>query len=190
MNKEIAGVLAGFALYGWVGAANAIPIYADSATTQDVSFFGSGILTGAPDGGGAFLSNTVDPPTLLGSIIAGFSGGLADGAGIDLIIYDCCETGNPRSTELADVFVSTDGVAFSFLGAYGNVVNSFDFNGVFSGVVNYVKIVNTATVNSPDIDAFEGKYAAETPAPAPAPATLALLGLGLAGLGWSRRKKA
>ena len=107
----------------------AVPIYADYvAEAQDVTYFGSGILTGAPDNGGAFLSNTYDPPTALGHITAGFSGGLTDGAGADLVIYDVYG-GGPLANEFADVFVSSDGLGFTFLGAYGAGLNSFDLNG-------------------------------------------------------------
>jgi hypothetical protein len=152
--------------------------------TQDVVSFGSGILTGAPDEGGAFLSNTFDPPTNLGFITAGFTPGLTNGPGDDIVIYDAIG-GFPSGDEMADVFVSTDGGAFTFLGEYGAGVNSFDLNGVFGGVVHYVKIVNTATENSPDIDAFQGNYAV----PEPSAAILAALGIvGLTAFWWQRRK--
>lgn len=169
-------------------SAMAALVYADSAVRVDTTNFGSGVLTGAPDNGGAWLSNTSDPPTLLGSITAGFAGGLADGAGVDLVIYDCCSIGGaPSASESADVFVSTDGVSFTLLGAYGAGVNSFDFNGIYAGVVNYVRIVNTSRTDSPDIDAFQGNYAAATAVPEPA--GLGLVALALAGVaGWSRRR--
>lgn len=164
----------------------AAPVYADSAVTQDVIFFGSGVLTGAPDNGGAFLSNTVDPPTLLGSITAGFFGGLQNGLGDDIVIHDCCSGSLPDTNEFADVFVSNDGLAFTFLGSYGAGVNSFDLNGIYASIVHFVRIVNTSTLGSPDIDAFQGNYAA-----VPLPAATWLFGSGLLGLvGIARRKKA
>lgn len=177
----LATLISGLAVLSCSTGASAAPVYADFIdATQDVTSFGSGILTGAPDNGGAFLSNTSDPPTNLGFITAGFSGGLLDGAGDDIVIHDCCAGSLPTSGETADVFVSKDGVGFTFLGAYGPG-NSFDLNGVFNDTVHYVKIVNTATTNSPDIDAFQGNY------PVPEPSTALLLALGLLGLAAVRR---
>ncbi len=57
MKKFCMLVLAGLFLFGFASNGSAVPIYADSVfATQDVISFGSGILTGAPDGGGAILS--------------------------------------------------------------------------------------------------------------------------------------
>ena len=177
-------VLAMLGILACSSAASAGVIYADFiAETQDVSFFGSGILTGAPDSGGAWLSNTPDPPTNLGFITAGFTIGLIDGPGDDIVIHDCCGGSLPLSTEFADVFVSNNGTDFTFLGFYGDGVNSFDLNGVFGLSVHFVKIVNTSTLNSPDIDAFQGNYI-------PGPSAVALLSLALLGVRSRRRKRA
>lgn len=149
----------------------AVSIYADFVDeVQNVTYYGSGSLTGAPDGSGAFLSSTFDPPSTLGHIVVRFSPGIVDGAGVDLQIHDCCAGSAPTLDEKADVFVSNDGAAFTLLGAYGIGSSTFDFNGVFASTVHYVKIVNTATMDSPDIDAFEGRYVV----PEPATCTLAL----------------
>lgn len=182
---------AALTLAAFTARADAAPIFADSALTSVTTAFGGGVLTGAPDGGGHFLSDTVDPPTLLGSITAGFSAGLVDGPGIDLVIHDCCESPDiaprglaaavlPEIDEFADVFVSTDGITFTFLGAYGGPgrIGSFDFSGVYAGAVHFVRIVATGKVDSPDIDAFEGRYTAT----APEPVALALMGIGFAAI--------
>jgi hypothetical protein len=91
--------------------------------------------------------------------------------------------------ESANVFVSTDGAAFTLLGAYGGAsqTNSFDLNGIFASVVHYVRIVNTGQVDSPDIDAFQGNY--EAGSSVPEPVSLSLLGLGLAAVGLRRRAR-
>jgi hypothetical protein len=185
-NDWLMTLIGGIYLLASTGSIWAAPIFADFIDeTQDVTSFGSGILTGAPDDGGAFLSNTFDPPTNLGFITAGFTPGLTDGPGDDIVIYDAFG-GLPAGDEFADVFVSTDGIAFTFLGDHGAGVNSFDLNGVFGGVVHYVKVVNTSVENSPDIDAFQGNY----PVPEPSTVILAVLGcLGFVVCGWRHRKR-
>jgi hypothetical protein len=159
-------------------------IYADSATTEDVIFFGSGTLTGAPDNGGAFLSNTFDPPTALGSIIWGFSGGLTTGVGTDLQLYDVANFDN----ELFELAVSIDGLGFTVIGVFNTLMTSFDLDSYgFTGDFSFVRVVNTSESNSPDFDAAAGYYA---PAPVPLPASLPLLLAGLGSIALLRRRKA
>jgi hypothetical protein len=146
-------------LMGTVAAGTAsADIFADTlVSSQNVIFFGSGILTGAPDSGGAFLSNTGDPPTLLGNVVLKFSGGLIDGPGADLRVFDCCTTdGISLAGETFDVFVSADNIAYTLIGGFGNGVDNVDIAGLFAGPFYYVKLVNTSRVNSPDIDAIQG----------------------------------
>lgn len=171
-----------------IAAASSAPamaaIYADSATTEDVIFFGSDTLTGAPDGGGAFLSNTFDPPTALGSIIWGFSGGLTTGVGTDLQLYDVANS----AIELYQLAVSNDGLGFTVIGVFDTLMTSFDLDSYgFSGDFSFVRVVNAGEVNSPDFDAAAGFYA---PAPVPLPASLPLLLAGLGGIAVLRRRKA
>lgn len=162
--------------------AQAAPFYADSlVASSNVTSFGSGSVLGAADGGGLFLSNTFDPPTLLGSITVGFSTALGNGAGNDLEIFDVVNSAN----ETFNVEVSTDGVAFTNLGEFSATNNLVDF-GAFAEPVSFVRLTSTARENSTDIDAFRGFYAA---APVPEPTTMGLLAVGLAGLAVAARRR-
>lgn len=170
-----------------ISAAPAAPamaaIFADSAATSDVTFFGSGVLTGASDGGGAFLSNTFDPPTRLGSITWGFSGGLATGAGNDLRLYEVLSS----AIEQFELAVSADGGVFSVLGTFNTSTTSFDLDALgFSGNFSFVRVTNAGFVNSPDFDSAEGFYPAAV-IPLPAGIWLLLSGVGALALALRRR---
>lgn len=163
-------------------AANAA-VFADSATTEDVTFFGSGTLTGGPDRGGAFLSDSFDPPDALGSITFGFSGGLVDGPGADIEFYEVTSS----ASETFDVSLSADGSSFTSLGEFSATNNVVDIAGAFAGRFDFVRVTNTSTSVSADLDAAEGFHeAAAIPVPAALPLTLTALA-GLAVIGRRRR---
>lgn len=158
-------------------AATSQAYFADVLTdSQFTSSFGSGLVTGAQDSGGRWLGDTVDPPANPGYITVQFLTPAGDGVGADFVIYDVASSAN----ETANVFASTDGLAFTLLQGITAVANTVDINGVFPGPVNYLKIVNTSTTNSIDIDAVQANYAF---IPEPAAGGLALIALaGLRGL--------
>ena len=65
-----------------VDLASAAPFYASALVdSQFVTPFGSGFVTGPPDGGGLFLSDTFDPPTNLGHVTVEFPSAAGDGPG-------------------------------------------------------------------------------------------------------------
>ncbi len=161
--------------------ANAAPFYADSVTTNNVTFFNSGILTGAPDNGGAFLSNTYDPPTAAGSIVFGFSDVFTDGAGADIELFDVGQL----ASETYDVALSSDGISFTSIGIFSTLVNGIDINGLYAGVFSYIRVINTSQSNSPDLDAAAAYHKATV---VPLPAALPLLLAGLGGLSLLRRR--
>jgi hypothetical protein len=161
-----------------VNLASAAPFYASSLVdSQFVTAFGSGLVTGPPDSGGLFLSDTFDPPTNLGHITIEFPFAAGDGPGIDLTIID---VGAAARAETSNVFVSTDGAAFTFVKAISSLANTIDLSGIYAGPVNFVKVMNTATSNSPDIDAIRADYAF---VPEPTSAMPALMGMVAAACG-------
>jgi hypothetical protein len=160
-------ILGGIAL----SPAFAVPFYADNLVdSMFVTSFGSGLVTGPPDGGGLFLGDDFDPPTNPGFITVEFLTPAGDGAGFDLEILDVASSMN----ETANVFASSNGVAFTFVQAINAVNNDVELNGVFPGPVKFLKIANSSTTVSIDIDAVRAFYEY---VPEPATAVLALVGL-------------
>lgn len=162
-----------------MGASNAVatPIYATSlVASSNVTPFGSGGVTGAPDIGGLWLGSTFDPPAELGSLTVGFATALADGPGVDLVVVD--EGSSPFET--FNVEVSSDNVTFTLLGEYSATNNGIDFAGLFTDAVRYVRLTNTTDEYSADIDTLYGNYAA--PNPISEPATLLLFAVALLAL--------
>ncbi|WP_017669059.1 PEPxxWA-CTERM sorting domain-containing protein [Sandarakinorhabdus sp. AAP62] len=159
--------------------------FADSLVSAvNTTSFGSGLVTGAPDGGGLFIGSDSDPPTFPGQFTVGFSTALGDGAGADLRLYELASSAN----ETFDLFVSSDNINFTLIGGF-NATNAFiDFNGQFAGPVSFVKIVNSSTVVSADFDAIEGLYAFNGGAvPEPGSWAMMLAGFGLVGAALRRR---
>jgi hypothetical protein len=157
-------------------------IYADTLVSQQfTTSFGSGLVTGAPDGGGRFLGSTFDPPANPGNIVVRFTSGLTTGPGADLFVVDVGSSAN----ETANVFVSPDNVTFTFVGGLNAVANTLDFGALYTGVFSYVRLVNSSTLVSIDIDAVGGNFAA----PVPEPATYAMFGAGALLLGALKRRR-
>jgi hypothetical protein len=152
--------------------------FATSLVSQQfTTAFGSGLVTGAPDGGGLFLGDTPDPPRNPGRIVVGFSTALTTGSGIDLKVYD---VGSSLS-ETFDVFVSPDNITFTFVGGANAVNSSLDFGALFSGAFSFVRLVNSSTQVSIDIDAVEGFYQATGSVPESTTWAMMIVGFGLVG---------
>lgn len=162
-------------------------IFADSLVNQvNTTAFGSGLVTGAPDGGGLFIGSTFDPPQALGEFTVGFSTALGDGAGADLRLYEISSS----SDETFDLFVSSDNISFTLIGGFNATNSLIDFGGLFAGPISYVKLVNTSTTVSADFDALEGLYAYTGGVPEPGSWAMMLAGFGLVGAGMRRRAAA
>lgn len=170
------------------GVSQAGPIYADALVSQQfVTSFGSGLVTGAPDAGGLFLGDTLDPPDHPGNIVVKFSGGLSTGPGADLFVVDYLHFVN----ETANIFVSPDNIAYTFVGTLSAVANSLDIDALYSGDFSYVRVANASTLVSIDIDAVGGNFAGTpTGRDVPEPACLTMFGCGIAlWFGCQRRRQ-
>jgi len=171
-------------LFG-AGAASAVPIYADDIFDfSGASSFG-GSAVGAPDGGGLFFPIPDEP----GFIIYSFLTSIGDGAGADIEIFDIADA-QPDPAETGDVFVSSDGISFTFVASViGGPSILVDIAGLFAGPVNFVRIDNTVLGldgEGLDIDTVAGLNAFNG---VPEPGSLALLGLGLTALVAAQRRR-
>jgi PEP-CTERM motif len=181
-SQHLAALCATLSMALAAGTAQAVT-YADTLVSQQfTTSFGSGLVTGAPDGGGRFLGSTFDPPANPGNIVVRFTDGLTTGPGADLFVVDIANSVN----ETANIFVSPDNITYTFVGGLNAVANTLDFGALYSGVFSYVRIVNSSTLVSIDIDAVGGNFAA----PIPEPATYAMFGLGALLLGALKRRRA
>jgi hypothetical protein len=166
------------------GAAHAQNFASSLASQSNTTAFGSGLVTGAPDGGGLYLGSDSDPPTFPGQFTVGFSTAIGDGAGADLRLYEIASSAN----ETFDLFVSSDNIGFTLIGGF-NATNAFiDFGGLFAGPVFFVRLVNTSTAVSADFDALEGLNGFRGGIPEPASWAMLIAGFGLVGAAQRRRK--
>jgi hypothetical protein len=151
--------------------------------SSNVTAFGSGSVTGAPDGGGLFLGSTFDPPQQLGTFTVMFANPLGNGAGTDLRIYEIASSSN----ETFNVELSSDNLTYTLIGEYSATNNLIDWDGLFSGAVSYVRLTNTSRSVSADIDALEGFYNFQGGVPEPATWAMLILGMGVIGGAMRRR---
>ncbi|TCM76571.1 VPLPA-CTERM sorting domain-containing protein [Rhodovulum steppense] len=128
--------------------------------------------------------------------IVGFSGGLVDRTGDDLVIrlYSGPNSG-------ADVLASSDGENYTKIGVLGPQpgsvpgqphshdfrYESFDFADLFADPVYFVKVQRTA--NGQQTGMFFDAFGSEAPAPVPVPSSILLLAPTLMALGTVRRKR-
>jgi len=153
---------------------------------------GSGFPIGLTDTSNALdgnLNTFVSLPTD-SFLTVGFSSGFVfDGIGDDIFIT---ETG--AVNEMADVFVSSDGIDFTFLGVAGaGGTETFDLADIgFTENVNAIKVVGLDLGGgSPgyDLAVVQGLEGSVVVAPVPLPAGFALMLVGVGGLAAFGRKK-
>jgi len=204
VKKILAGIGCGIAALfsapasALVGYADEVTAYFDSGAGPMVGPYGG--LNGA---GGAF---PVSVPTsvVLGSDTPGDETFLSlptgsfvtvrftdevilDGAGNDIFIQEIGANG-----ETANVFVSSDGIAFTFLGlAQDDVTTAFDLSSIsFTDPVSYVRILGLDSLGgSPGFDVVNVQGLPGSVKPIPEPGMVLLLTLGLFGLATLRRAR-
>lgn len=183
--KFLKSAAIGAALLASTTTAHAAFFATTLVSANSTTSFGSGLVTGAPDGGGRFLGSSFDPPALLGDITVQFATALTNGAGTDLKVYDVASS----ASETFEVFVSSDNITYTSLGGFSATLNLIDF-GAFAGPVSYVRLANTSRTVSVDIDALEGFYAAPIGGAVPEASTWAMLiaGFGIVGASMRRRR--
>ncbi len=111
------------------------------------------------------------------NITVGFNTGLADMAGNDLAVH---MYGGPNA--IASVLGSVDGVFYTQIGSIGSGTpgyfrdEEFDFDGKFSGDVQYIKVLREA--NGANTGMFFDSFASAPASVIPEPMTLVLLASG------------
>lgn len=112
---------------------------------------------------------------------------IIDSPGNDIFIQEVGVGG-----EDAEVYVSSDGLAFTLLGiAQDDVTTSLDLGSIgFAGQVRFIKIVGLDNGgSSPGFDVVNVQGLPGSVRPTPAPATLLLAGAALAAAGLMRRRR-
>lgn len=170
---------------GVLGTTNFRDLSFTRATDGSVSGEVADAVTGDDDT--SYLSLKIGQSIVLGFV----NENVIDGAGDDIFVS---ELGN--ASESADVFVSSDGSTFTFLGTANNAngISGFDLSSInFGDPVTAVKIEgksNGGTSPGFDLEFVQAlNRIIVDPMPASAPATLAITMIGVFGLVLTRRNK-